>query len=87
MGIQGDWGQGAANNDIYWGQAAATNSISWGMVQPLSYGHPTTNLYGSFEQDCLEQLIAEIWQTLRTQLGIAKNGNNFNGDYSPRHLR
>jgi hypothetical protein len=47
MGIQGDWGQGAANNDIYWGQAAATNSISWGMVQPLSYGHPTTNLYGT----------------------------------------
>ncbi len=50
MGIQGDWGQGAANNDIYWGQAAATNDISWGMVQPLSYGHPTTNLYANNEQ-------------------------------------
>jgi hypothetical protein len=85
MGIQGDWGQGAANNDIYWGQAAATNSISWGMVQPLSYGHPTTNLYGNNEQTAWN-LIAEIW-TLGTQLGIVNYGNNFNGDYSPRHLR
>lgn len=65
MGIQGDWGQGAANNDIYWGQAAATNSISWGYVQPLSYGHPTTNLYGSNEQNAW-QLIAEIWNTWNT---------------------
>jgi hypothetical protein len=66
MGIQGDWGQGAANNDIYWGQAAATNSISWGMVQPLSYGHPTTNLYGSQRARCLEQLVR----------GVANNRNN-----------
>ena len=65
MGIQGDWGQGAANNDIYWGQAAATNSISWGMVQPLSYGHPTTNLYGNNEQGAWN-LIAEIWNTWDT---------------------
>jgi hypothetical protein len=65
MGIQGDWGQGAANNDIYWGQAAATNSISWGYVQPLSYGHPTTNLFGSFEQDVWNNW-GEVWQTIGT---------------------
>ena len=65
MGIQGDWGQGAANNDIYWGQAVATNSISWGMVQPLSYGHPTTNLYGGTGQTAW-QLIEEIWNTWDT---------------------
>jgi hypothetical protein len=54
MGVQGDWGQGAANNDI-----------SWGMVQPLSYGHPTTNLYGNNEQGAW-QLIEEIWNTWST---------------------
>jgi hypothetical protein len=68
MGVQGDWGQGAANNDIFWGQAAATNSISWGMVQPLSYGHPTTNLFGGSGQTAW-QLIEEIWNTWE-QLGI-----------------
>jgi hypothetical protein len=65
MGIQGDWGQGAANNDIYWGQAAATNSISWGMIHPSSYGNPTTNLFGVIRQAAW-QLIQDIWNTWGT---------------------
>lgn len=42
---QGDWGQGAANNDKGWGQAAK-NLISWGMAHALSWGHAITNLVG-----------------------------------------
>jgi hypothetical protein len=34
-------------------------------VQPLSYGHPTTNLYGNNEQTAWN-LIAEIWNTWDT---------------------
>jgi hypothetical protein len=78
MGIQGDWGQGAANNDIYWGQAAATNSISWGMVQPLSYGHPTTNLYGTTSKTAWN-LIAEIWNTWDTTWNSKIMGTTLTG--------
>lgn len=43
---QGDWGQGAANNDVGYGQGA-NNLVSWGVAHVLSWAHAITNLVGA----------------------------------------
>lgn len=65
MEVQGDWGQGAANNEIFWGQAAQTPDAEFGTVQPQSYGHPVTNLLGNLSRT-IWNLITTAWNSWTT---------------------